>query len=176
MILNASVLCYVFSFAGKSLECFHAMPLRYGCYVWKRLINLELDPGNGISLQKTVIGEIHEAFVVLCCFFISGSNNSYLGHQTLVVALLLRRSTRQPRDPQGILGGWVVPSIFNSGETVLFQYLTRMECDSLFSKTIILMSFSFLTHFNVHFIHCLALKEIVHPKVKMLPSFTQRLD
>lgn len=34
------------------------MPLRYGCYVWNRLINLELDPGIGISLQKTVIGEI----------------------------------------------------------------------------------------------------------------------
>jgi len=49
------------------------MPLRYDCYVWKGLINLELDPGIGISLQKTVIGEIHEAFVVLRCDFISGS-------------------------------------------------------------------------------------------------------
>lgn len=41
--------------------------------MWKRLINLELDPGIGISLQKTVIGEIHEAFGVLRCDFISGS-------------------------------------------------------------------------------------------------------
>ncbi len=55
-------------------------------------------PGIGISLKKIVIGEIHEAFVVLCCFHLK-VYHPHLGHQTLVVAMLLRRSTRQPRDP-----------------------------------------------------------------------------
>lgn len=115
------------TFPARSLERFHARQLKYGCYVWKLLISSKLKPGIGISLWKTVIGEIHETFVVLRFVFISWSTSLTWATKHMVVAVPLWRSHGNREVPRAFwVGGAFV-------YFALFQRLAKMRRDILWS-------------------------------------------